>query len=183
MKRAKRDRALSQLYADVESGDFDIREFAMFQLALMLRRSDGRAPSSEQIDEDEHLTRDQLRIRLSSDDQAQVASHLLRVVSRHADSSATAFWALCEVASDVAFGPALSVIGDYGEQFNDEAAYQACRALRRWLEMDSRDRRLLKELKGDDGVWSCLKRWSCSGDIRLAKNANAIINRAREGSN
>ena len=183
MKRAKRDRALSQLYADLKSGDLDVREFAMFQFALMLRRSVDRALSLDQIDEDEHLTHDQLRIRLSSDDQAEVAYRLVRVAARYAESRATAFWALAEVASDGAFCPALSVIGDYGEQFNDEAAYQACRALRRWLEMDSRDRRLLKELKGCVGVWSCLKRWSCSSDIRLAKNAIAIISLAREGSN
>ena len=182
MKRAKRDRVLSQLYSDLENGDFDVREFAMFQFALMLRRSNDSAPSSENIGDDEHLSRDQLRIRLSSDDQAQVVSQLLHVVSRHAESSATAFWALAGVSTAVALAPALSVIGDCADQLSDEAAYQACRALRKWLDMDSLDRPLLQKLSEDDRLLACLKHWSRSSDIRLAKNAIAIINLAREGS-
>ena len=56
MKRARRDRVLSRLYADLDSGDFDIRDTPMFQLALMLRvpRS---APTSTAFTEDEHLSR------------------------------------------------------------------------------------------------------------------------------
>lgn len=183
MKRARRDQVLSGLYADLESGDFDVREFAMFQLALMLRRANASAPTSDSIDDDEHLTRDQLRIRLSSSDQAQAASHLLRVVSQYAESRATAFWALAEIASDVEFAPVLSIIGENGAKFNGETAYQACCVLRRRLEMDSSVIRLLKALPDDDRLVSCLKRWSRCSDIRLAKAANAVINLARERSN
>ncbi|MCY4062249.1 MAG: hypothetical protein OXG53_07770 [Chloroflexi bacterium] len=183
MKRAKRDRVLRCLYAELESGDFDVREFAMFQLVLMLRRANDGPSSSDIIDEVEHLSRDQMRLRLSHGDQAQITAHLLRVVSRQAGSRATAFWALGEVAPDIAFAPVISVIGEQGKPFNDETAYQACRALRRWLESDSLDSDELKVLKDDDRLSSCLKRWSRSSDIRLAKCASAIIGLARERSN
>lgn len=176
MKRAKRDRVLSRLYADLENGDFDVREFAMFQLALMLRRANGDVPDSDSIHEDEHLSREQLRLRFSHGDQAQIVAHLLRVVSRHTESRATAFWALAEVASDIAIAPVTSVIGEQGHQFSDETAYQACRALRRWLEVDSLDRCLLKALPDDESLLSCLNRWSRSGDNRLAVSASGIIN-------
>ncbi len=183
MKRAKRERVLSSLYADLGSGDFDVREFGMFQLALMLRRANDSAPMSDSIHEDEHLSRDQRRIRLSSGDQAQIVDHLLRVVSRQAESRATAFWALAEVSSDVDFAPVLSVIGEYGGQFTDEAACQACRALRKRLEMKGFDGCLIHALLEDDGIVMRLKRWSRSSDARLAKSANAVISLARERSN
>lgn len=183
MKRAKRDQVLRLLYADLESGDFDVREYAMFQLALMLRRAKDGAPISDNIHEDEHLSRDQLRLRLSSGDQAQIMDCLLRLVSRHDESRATAFWALAEVSSDVDFAPVFCVIGEYGDQFSDEAAYQACRALLKRLELDSRDRRLLRALTEDDGNLSRLKRWSRSSDERLAKSATAVISLARKRSN
>ncbi len=183
MKRARRDRVLSRLYADLESADFDIREHAMFQLALMLRRATDSAPTSDSFHEDEHLSRDQLRLRLSSGDQAQVVARLLRLVSRQARSRATALWALAEVSSDIAFAPLLSAMRECGDQFSDEAAYQACRALRRWLEMDDLDRRLLDALPDEAGHLSCLKRWSRSNDPRLAKSADAVIRHLSELSN
>lgn len=183
MKRARRDRVLSSLYADLDSGDFDVREFAMFQFALMLRRAKVDAPDSDSINDDEHLSRDQLRLRLSPGDQAQIADHLLRVVARHAESRATAFWALAEVSSDVDVAPLLSLIGEHGGQFCDEAAYQACRALWSWLEIDSLDRVLINALLQDDGLVMRLKRWSRSSDARLARSANAVISLARERSN
>lgn len=183
MKRAKRDRVLSPLYADLESGDFDVREFAMLQLSLMLRRASDDALVSDSIREDEHLSRDQLRLRLSHGDQAQITARLVGVISCYAESRASAIWALAEVASDIAIAPVISVIGEQGHQFNDETAYQACRALRRWLELDSMDIERLKSLKGDDRLLSCLERWSRSSDLRLANCANAIIKLTRERSN
>lgn len=183
MKRARRDRVLSMLYADLESGDFDVREFAMFQLALMLRRSKANAPISEDYYEDERLTREQRRIRLSSGEQARIVDHLLRVASRHAESRASAFWALAEVSSEAALVPVLSVIGESGGQLSDEAANQACRALRKWLELADPGQFLLNALLAEDGPLMRLRRWSCSSDARLAKSANAVISLARELSN
>ncbi|MCY3914744.1 MAG: hypothetical protein OXG49_01905 [Chloroflexi bacterium] len=183
MKRAKRDRVLNQLCADLDSGDFDVREYAMFQLALLLRRANVDAPTLDISYEDDHLSRDQLRLRLTHGDQAQIAAHLLRVVSRYAESRASAFWALAEVSSDVAIAPVLSVIGEEGDQFNDEAAYHACRALWRWLELDTLGKGLFKALPEDDRLLSFLKRWSRSSDVRLAESANAVMSLARGRSN
>jgi len=175
MKRAYRDRALSRLYADLGSGDFDVREYALFQLALMLQRVNIEVSTSGDYLEGEQLSRDLLRIRLSPADQAQIVAHLLRLIPRYADSRASALWALGEVLADVALSPGMAAIREYGNQFNDEAAFQACRALQQWLSRDELHTRLIDELLGDNGPMPWLRRWSRSTDRRLAKRAKAVI--------
>ena len=180
MKRAFRERALSRLYADLESGDFDRREFALFQLALMLRRAKDEPPSPDDFPAEEHLSRELLRIRLSPADQEQIVAHLVRLVTRQADSRATALWALGEVSTDYAASALLSAAEEHGDCFSTEEAFQTCRALCRWLERDDRDRRLVNALIDACGPRSWLGRWSRSSDARLAKLANTVISLARQ---
>lgn len=179
MKRAYRDRALSRLYADLASGGFDVREYALFQLALLLRRANDGAPASGDHFEGEQLSRDLQRIRLSPADQEQIAAHLLRLISRYTDSRASALWTLGEVSADVALAPVLSAIGEYGDRLSDEAAFQACRALQQWLTRDELHTSLVDELLGDNGPMPWLRRWSRSTDRRLAKSAKAVIRIAK----
>ena len=179
MKRAHRDRALNRLYADLDSGDFDVREYALFQLALMLRRANDEVSTLGDQLEGEQLPRDLLRIRLSYGDQEQIVAQLLRLISRHADSRATAFWALGEASAKAAFSQALAAIVEHGDQFSDEAAFQACRALQKWLNSEDLDTSLGDELLADNSLLRWLRRWSRSTDDRLAKCANAVIRIAK----
>ncbi len=179
MKRAYRDRALSRLYADLGSDDFDVREYALFQLALMLRRAnDAMSTLGGQL-KHEQLSRDLLRISLSPADQERIAAHLLRLISRYTDSRASALWALGEVSGDIAFAPVLSAIGEHGDRLDDEAAFQACRALRQWLARDELHTSLVAELLADNGPMLWLRRWSRSTDRRLARSAKAVIRIAK----
>ena len=77
----------------------------MFQLALMLQRVNIEVSTSGDYLEGEQLSRDLLRIRLSPADQAQIVAHLLRLISRYADSRASALWALGEVSARCRFIP------------------------------------------------------------------------------
>lgn len=178
MKRAYRERALCRLYAELQSDDFDAREYALFQLALMLRR----ANSGTRVDDfaaGEQLPRDLRRIFLSPADQKQIVARLLPLVSRTAESRATAFWAMGEVAAEFAFIHATAAIGEHGDQFSDEAALQACRALQTWLDSEDMHTSLLGTLLADEGALHNLRRWSRSADARLAKRAKAVISRTR----
>ena len=123
MKKAFRDRALRRLYSDLQSDDFDVRENALFELALMLRRANSEGTSSSAtVLHIESLPRDLLRIRLSPFEQQQIVSRLSQMILQGAESRATAFWVLGEVGADFAFVPTLSVIQAIGEKLTDEAA-------------------------------------------------------------
>lgn len=180
MKRAYRERALNRLCADLESADFDVREFALFQLALMLRRSQNATPSADWLENDsEHLSRDLLRIRLSPADQKRIVSQLARMILSFAESRASAFWALSEASAQLGFDLAASTIAELGDQLNDEAAFQACRALLRRLESDDVAASRANELLADPVASLALCRWSRSTEVRLAKSANAVLERTR----
>ena len=178
MKRAYRERVLSRLYADLRSDDFDVREFALFQLARMLRRANGE-PSIGDIPASEPLPRELNRIHLSPGDQKQIVTHLLRLVSRHADARASVFWTLAEVSAELVFAQACAAIGELGDKLSDEAAYQSCRALLRWINADDFEPGLVDELLAEAGPLPPLRRWSRSTDARLARCANAVISRAQ----
>lgn len=180
MKRAYRERALNRLCADLESADFDVRENALFQLSLMLRRSQNAMPSSDWTDFDsEHLSRELLRIRLSQADQARIVSHLERMLANFAESRASAFWVLSEVSAQVGFATIAAAIAEFDDQLSDEAAFQACRALLLWLERDEVAPNHAIELLTDSGALQVLSRCSRSTEARLAKSANALIKLAQ----
>ena len=180
MKRAIRDRVLGRLYMNLQSEDFDDREYALFQLAQMLRRANDGAPDSGGLAADDQLPRDLQRIRLSPSDQERIVALLLRMVSRFADSQASAFWTLGGVPAQYAFSPALAAIEDYGEQFSDETAYQACRALQNWLAAEDFAPNLDRAQLADTKRSHWLKRWSHSSDARVARRAQSVLGRARE---
>lgn len=183
MKRAYRERAMNRLCADIESADFDVRENALFQLSLMLRRSQNAMPSADWTDFDsEHLPRELLRIRLSQADQARIVRHLERMLANYAESRASAFWALSEVSAQVGFATIAAAIAELGGQLSDEAAFQACRALLLWLERDEIEAGHAIELLADPVSSPVLRRWSLSTEVRLAASANALIELAQRQS-
>ena len=180
MKRAYREQAFNRLCADLESADFDVRENALFQLALMLRRSRKATPSADWTDfGSEDLPRELLRMRLSPADQERIVSHLERMLANYAESRASAFWALNEASAHVGFATVASAITEFGEQLNEEAAFQLCRALLLWLESDEVLAGGAIELLSCPGSLQVLGRWSRSTEARLAKSANALIKHAQ----
>ena len=180
MKRARRERALGQLYSGLDGEDYDAREFAMFQLALLLRRANESLSSGDWTDQDvEHLSRDLLRVRLSKADMAGAVSRLARVAARHAGSRATALWAMGEAPAQFGLPGVLQVIHVYGEGLSEEAAFQVCRALRAWLEAGRLDNDPVRDALVEHSLLGWLTRWSRSADRRLASSADEVIRALR----
>jgi hypothetical protein len=180
MKQAYRQRALNRLGQDLASIDFDAREFALFQVAMMLRRSQhNRAPADWTNYDSEQLPRDLLRIRLSPADQEQIAGQLRQMMKTFPESRASAFWALTEASAQVGFTAAASAIAEQGNHLDDEAAYQACQAMLLWLESGGVAASQARQLLADPASLGALSRWSRSTDTRLAKIANDLIKRAQ----
>ncbi len=170
---------MQRLYTELQSDDFDVREYAMFQLALMLRRAKDLPAAADWLTS-EQLARDLRRIRLSPADQQQIVSRLLRLAARQPGSWASAFWVLGEVSATVAFSQALAAIGEYGDQFSDEAIIQACTALQAWLASDDCDQGMVDDLLAAGAPSQPLWRWASSSKARAAACANAVISRARQ---
>ena len=64
MKKRYRDRALAELLDRLESRDFDRREHALFELAIMLRRANQQAGGDDPLSAAD-LPRELSRIRLT----------------------------------------------------------------------------------------------------------------------
>ena len=180
MKRAYRDRALGQLYADMESADYDVREFAMLQLALLFRREKKELAAGDwTLQDSQHLSRHLRRIQLSRADQTRAVACLTRVAARYAGSRATVLWVLGEASAEIGFPAVVSLIVAHGDQLAEEAAYQACRALRGWLEASGLDYSRTRESLAEYDPTFWLARWSASSNVRLAKSAKAVIGALR----
>ncbi|MYE78067.1 MAG: hypothetical protein F4243_03545 [Chloroflexi bacterium] len=170
MKRAYRLRALESLYADLRSDDFDHREHALFQLALLLRRNRNAADIDKQPDYVVgNLPRDLLRLRLSAEEKRQAIEQLTRVIHAHPASRATAIWALGEAEAAFALEPLLGRIIELDNQLRNEAAFQTCVALARWLSPPAAQGLNLA------GLRVILKKWASSKDARLANAAGDLL--------
>ncbi len=168
MKKAYRERALGALFAAMQSGDFDKREYALFQLAQLLRRAQGQASA---LSSDE-LPRELRRLRLSAAEQTQAIAHLTRLIAERPASRATAFLVLAEAAPPSALASTLALITACGAQLDEEAAFQACAALRRWLAADGAQ---IDAQPAWPTALPILRRWAAAPDRRLAQAAKAVL--------
>lgn len=177
MKKRRRMQALEDLLTQLASNDVDEREYALFQLGLVLDRSN---PEADDELAARTLSREQLRLRLSSDEQIIVADHLSRLALWSKASRASAVWTLGKVEGAVLLGPLLALIKSTGEQLSDEAAYQSCFALCKCLEnLDGISPPMRASLR-DANLKIILDRWRHNDDKRLKMTANrakALIER------
>lgn len=174
MKKIHRKRVLAELLDRLESRDFDRRENALFELAIMLRRANQRAGGDDSLSAAE-LPRQLSRIRLSLDEQRYIVDRLMQLVVSHRESRASAFWTLGEAAERAGWEPALYLLQACGDQLEGEAAYQACRALRAWLGSGQlSDEQIRKGIAACDPA-PLLRGWSKSSDARLRRVAQGLL--------
>ena len=172
MKKSRRLRALGDLLSQLDSNDFDKRELALFQLGLMLDRS---SPAADAELAERNLSREQLRLRFSSDEQEMLAAKLSQLALRSKESSASAIWTLGKVEAGVLLGPLLALIETLGEQLADEAPHQACRALCKCLEESDQISAPMRARLRDAKLKSILFRWRDSRDKRLQRTASRAL--------
>ena len=179
MKRRYRESALNALFARLQSEDFDRREHALFQLALMLQRANADGSGRPQFESgSDSLPRDLQRIRLGMDEQHRIVERLSLLIAGRRESRATAFWTLGEVAAAAGWEPTLDLLNVCGRELDDEAAYQACRALRRWLE--SAAPAVSVNPGGDISDLVALADGWAASDDRLAREASALLELLQE---
>ncbi len=181
MKKQIRLRALEDLLAQLDASDFDKREYALFQLGLMLDRSNlvGDDDLAERS-----LTRLQLRLRLSCAEQELVTERLTSLALRSQASRASAIWTLGKVDAVILLGPLLALIDALGKHLSDEAAYQACCALSKCLEVGEDGAAIPAPVRARLGaaqLSSVLERWRGSGSKRLQMTASAAAMIAQLG--
>jgi len=123
----------------------------------------------------DELPRELRRLRLSLAEQAQVGERLRTVILSRPESRATAFWALGEAPASIALGPTLELLLTVGEQLEDEAAYQACAALRAWLAPGPLDETTAAEARAIWGLRPLLAGWAQAADARLAQAAKILV--------
>ena len=175
MKKRYRDRALKELFDRLESRDFDRREQALFELAIMLRRANQRKAVDDPLSAAE-LPRELSRIRLALDEQRLIVDRLIRLVVSQRESRASAFWTLSAAAGQAGWEAALHLLEACGHELEGEAAYQACRALRIWLESGELSDELVERGMAACDSEALLRRWSGLGDARLARAARDLSN-------
>jgi hypothetical protein len=176
MKKKYRDKALNVLINELTNKDFDTRENALFQLGLLLERSNqGDTLTNVPDIYSDNLSRDLLRLTLSNKEQNRVIDSLSRLIASYNDSRPTAFWTLGKANGQLAFAPLLALIKATGHKLNNEAAYQACDTLRRWLQEGiADDGDLMEQLNLQDPT-PILKRWLDSSDERLTSSAEVVL--------
>lgn len=171
MKQKHRSKALAEVLERARSRDFDEREHALFQLALLLER--GQAPR-EPLPEyaADALGRHLLRIVPDRDDQNLIVETLARMAVSFAGSRATIFWALGKADPALALGPLLALLQADGRRLEADVAYQAAAALDTLVssaqgeaaaQLNLHNPRLLLEL------------WSGAEDERLAVLAERLL--------
>ncbi len=181
MKKRYRDSALKGLFAQLQSDDFDRREHALFQIALMLQRQNTNTATQYMSDlVGENLPRELLRLRLSPAEQGQIVDRLSLLVASRRDSRASAFWALGEVAAEIGWEPTLALLKSCGAQLDEEAAYQACHALRRWLETEALTTEQVNMSVDTFDLVDILRFWADSSDERLRRAASMTMDRVRK---
>lgn len=175
MKRKNRQDVLQALMARADDRDFDEREHALFQLALVLERSHPRSASGPDI-YSENLDRQLLKLVLSEAEQEEVVGFLARLTAIRRDSRPTCYWALGKAKGTVLLPTLLLLLQAQGEQMDAESAYQAALALCNSLSEPLTP--LLIEHLRDHNPRALLEKWSRSKDERLvavAKKAMDIV--------
>lgn len=173
MKKAHRERALAALLERLAARDFDRREHALFELAVMLRRTNQRAADDNPLSSAE-LPRELSRIRLTLDEQGMIAERLLRLAISRRDSRASAVWSLSEAAANAGWEAILRLLGACGDQLSGEAAYQACRALRRWLSSGEISGAMVRRTIASGSLPAVLGSWCQAADTRLSRTARDV---------
>lgn len=173
MKKIHRERALTELVDRLESRDFDQREHALFQIAVMLRRANRRAGGDDPLSATD-LPREFSRILLTLEEQRTIVDRLLRLVVSRRESRASALWALSEAAPGVGWAPVLHLLKACGDQLTGEAAYQACRALRLWLESGELSGEIVQRGIAVCDLQGLSQLWIETGEMRLKRAAQDL---------
>ena len=176
MKQKYRKRILASLLSDLDDRDYDVREYGLFQLALILDRGN-REANAAPLPEfyAENLTRDLLRLRISPQEQAEVGARLARLIALHRQSRSTAIWTLAKLKANIGLPVLLGLVRSLGEKLDNDNAIQVCDGLRNWLELEGA---LLASLLDSDAtnlLFRLLSQWRERKNVNLVERSTIVI--------
>ena len=149
MKRAARRRAIVKLYAALKSRDFDAREHALFQLAMLFRLSHRDAASRQREDyETDSLPRELLRIRLHDKDKREAGEEIAKLMRDYPESRGSAIWALSQMEAKYGVLPIMLLCMKEDDPPTDEVIQQAEAALLAWVDSGEIDEENLRMWPG-----------------------------------
>ena len=157
----------------LESRDFDRRENALFELAVMLRRAKGPTGGHDPLGAGD-LPRGLARVRLTQGEQASFVNRLIRLSVSRPQSRASAFWVLSEAPAANGWEPLMRLLAANGDRLEGEAAYQACVTLRRWLSSGELAKAQVQGGLAAQDMRGLLRRWQGMGDLRLRRAAQGL---------
>lgn len=175
MKQKYRKRALHDLLARMDDRNYDNREHALFQLALVLDRSNQRIEAAKLPEYyAENLSRDLLRLRLSQAEQAAVAARLARLVESKRQSRSTAVWTLAKLNAEIGLPVLLDLVRSIGEKLDNETAIQVCAAMRNWLKLDAEHIDSLLDHDASILFLRVLRQWRERGNGHLKADSTTV---------
>ncbi len=176
MKRKYRKRALDELLSQLNDRNFDVREFALFQLALILERSNPQIDHAAMTDyHGENLTRDLLRLRLSPEEQTAVGARLAQVAAYNRQSRSSSIWTLAKLNGATGVPILVGIVLSAGEDFDNESAVQACDALRNWLNQSEEDCDGLHDSEALPTLLRMLRQWEKRDNDQLRRRSAQVI--------
>lgn len=175
MKKSRRMAAFNQLLSLAQSSDFDEREYALLQIALVMEQSNLEDHTHTPDIYAGNLSRELLGLQLDRADQERVVSELVRLIVSSSKNRETLYWALGKTRPEIGLPALLSLLAAQGKQLDDETAYQAVLALDSFIKgMPEAD--CLEQVSLNDPQ-PLLKQWAKSADERLARLAVRLVER------
>ena len=176
MKRKHRKRALDELLSQLNDRDYDIREYALFQLALILERSNPQLDAAELPDyHTGNLRRDLLRLRLSREEQIAVGARLAQLAARNRHSRSSSIWALAKLNGEVGAPVLIGIVLSAGEKFDNESAVQACDALCNWLTPSEHAYAAPLDSEALPALLTVLRQWQERDNDNLRRSSEKVI--------
>lgn len=153
------------------SRDEDEREFALFQIGLVLQRHNTTFTIESDVHE-ETLSRELLRLALNPQRQKDAVEYLATLVRNHPKQADGYLFALSNAQPALVAAPLLALIAEMGARLNSKARYHAVMALEGVLR--HADDAIKAALQTHD-VTDILAEWEADKDELLASRTSRVL--------
>lgn len=153
------------------SSDEDEREFALFQIGLVLQRHN-RTTTIESDVHEETLSRELMRLALSPQRQQDTVEYLTTLVRNHPKHADGYLFVLSNAQPAILAEPLFILVAEAGAKFNKKAQYHAVVALESVLR--HADDTVQSALNNHD-VTDILSAWEESSDDLLASRTSRVL--------
>jgi len=163
--------AWEEVLREAISSDFDERQFALFQIGLILQRHNPNIPKESDVYE-ETLSRELLRLALDENRQRDTATYLATLIEKRPQDAASLFYALSQAQAHIMAQPLLDTVLAQHKKFDKDAIYHALLALENVLRGDEETANIVKKSTRLQGL---LHKWEEHDDDLIAGKAESLL--------